>query len=73
MTGKKKKKDAYHENKTGSSPETLIYFMIYSAAGFHFFPTTFHKHMQPNFAFPNILLWLFLVPNAMYVCKSREP
>lgn len=68
MTGKKN--DTYHENKTRSSPETLIHFMIYSAAGFLFFSTTFHRHMPPNFPFLNLLLWLVVVPSVIYVCKS---
>lgn len=68
MTGRKN--DTYHENKTRSSPETLIHFTIYSAAGFLFFSTTFHRHMPPNFTFLSPLLWLVVVPSVIYICKS---
>lgn len=71
MTGGKKEKAPYHETTTRFSPEICI-------SGFtqlHIFTcflNVFHKRMQPNFTFLNVLLWLIVAPNVIRVCRSLE-
>lgn len=71
MTGGKKEKAPYHETTTRFSPEICISGFTQLQI-FTCFLDVFHKRMQPNFTFLNVLLWLIVAPNVIRVCRSLE-